>query len=257
MGRRRERIIRHSATLGRREQQAAIGFGVTRVRSAYEQVAEQLRELIVTGKLTPGDRLPSESELTQAFGVSRSTIREALRTLSSQHLLYTSRGVNGGSFVADIDPHSIRAYLETSLGLLSTNGLTIDELLAVREILEVPAASLAATERTDSELDALRWAIDEETSEAGTEHEHPQNFHILLLTCTHNSLLELVTRPIFSVLKNRFLRGNAPSAFWQEVSHDHTDLVDAIERRDADAAATLMREHLHRLRDTYLAIDRR
>lgn len=232
-------------------------LGVTRVRSAYEQVADQLRELIITGKLTPGDRLPSEPELGQAFGVSRSTIREALRTLTSQHLLYTSRGVNGGSFVADIDPHSIRAYLETSLGLLSANGLTVDELLAVREMLEVPAAHLAATERTESELLALRKAIEEESSEASSQHEHPQNFHILLLTCTHNSLLEVVTQPIFSVLKNRFLRGNAPSAFWEGVCDDHANMVEAIERRDADETAALMHEHLRRLRDTYLAIDRR
>lgn len=238
-------------------QQASFGLGVTKVRSAYQQVADQLRELITTGKLTPGDRLPSEPELTQAFGVSRSTVREALRTLASQHLIYTSRGVHGGSFVADIDPRSIRAYLETSLGLLSANGLSIDDLLGVREMLEVPAARLAATEHTDDELQALRTAVAQESAEDGSQHEHPQNFHILLLTCTHNSLLEVVTQPIFSVLRHRFLRDNAPAPFWDDVCGDHENLVEAIARKDADTAATLMREHLHRLRDVYLAIDRR
>ncbi|WP_165777700.1 FadR/GntR family transcriptional regulator [Amycolatopsis antarctica] len=232
------------------------GLGVARVRSAYQQVADQLRQLIITGKLTPGDRLPSEAELGQAFGVSRSTVREALRSLTSQNLVYTSRGVNGGSFVADADPRSISAYLETSLGLLSAGGLTVDELLAVREMLEVPAARLAATERSESDLLALRTAVEQENTEAGPQHEHPQHFHILLLTCSHNSLLEVVTQPIFSVLKNRFLRGNAPATFWDQVCGDHANMVEAIERRDADAAGSLMQEHLHRLRETYLAMDR-
>lgn len=233
------------------------GLGVTRVKSAYGQVADQLRDLIVTGKLTPGDRLPSEAELGQAFGVSRSTVREALRSLTSQHLVHTSRGVHGGTFVADADPRTISAYLETSLGLLSAGGLTVDELLTVREMLEVPAARLAATQRTESELQVLRTAVAEENAEAGPQHEHPQNFHILLLACTHNGLLEVVTQPIFSVLKNRFLRGKAPMEFWEQVCRDHEDMVEAIERRDADAAGALMQEHLHRLRETYVAIDRR
>ncbi|MFF5987253.1 FadR/GntR family transcriptional regulator [Prauserella flavalba] len=238
-------------------QAAPRGLGVTPVRSAYQQIADQLRELIVSGGLAPGDRLPSEPELGQAFGVGRSTVREALRSLSSQNLVYTSRGVNGGTFVADVDPHSISAYLETSLGLLTASRLTVDELLAVREILEVPAARLAATERTEDELAALRTAVEEENVEAGPQHEHPQGFHILLLTCTHNSLLEVVTQPIFSVLKSRFLRGNAPASFWQRVCTDHGEMVEAIERRDAAAAGELMQQHLHRLRETYLAIDRR
>ncbi|WP_307831787.1 FadR/GntR family transcriptional regulator [Prauserella cavernicola] len=233
------------------------GLGVTPVRSAYQQIADQLRSLIVSGELSPGDRLPSEPELGQAFGVGRSTVREALRSLSSQHLVYTSRGVNGGTFVADVDPRTITAYLETSLGLLSASGLTVDELLTVREMLEVPAARLAATERTDDELAALRTAVEQENAESGTQHEHPQGFHILLLTCAHNGLLEVVTQPIFSVLKNRFLRGNAPSEFWDQVCLDHQGMVEAIDRRDADTAGELMQHHLHRLREAYLEMDRR
>lgn len=239
------------------KQSGTRGLGVTPVRSAYQQIADQLRGLIVSGELAPGDRLPSEPELGQAFGVGRSTVREALRSLSSQNLVYTSRGVNGGTFVADVDPQHISAYLETSLGLLTAGSLTVDELLAVREILEVPAARLAATERTEEELAALRKAVEQENVEAGPQHEHPQEFHILLLTCTHNGLLEVVTQPIFSVLKNRFLRGNAPASFWQQVCSDHGDIVEAIQRGDADTAGELMQRHLHRLRETYLEIDRR
>jgi DNA-binding FadR family transcriptional regulator len=232
------------------------GLGVARVRAAYEQVADQLRTLITTGSLTPGDRLPSEAELGQAFGVSRSTVREALRSLTTQNLIYTSRGVTGGSFVTDADPRTISDYLETSLGLLSANQLTVDDLLAVRDMLEVPAARLAATQRSPEELDTLRSAAEQEATGSDRRHEHPQQFHILMLSCSHNSLLELVTQPIFSVLKNRFLRDRGPTEFWYQVRRDHLNIVEAVTDQDSKAAATLMQNHLGTLRETYLAMDR-
>ncbi len=89
---------------------------VRRIRPAYEQVADQLRELVLSGKLGPGDRLPVEGSLSAEFGVSRSTVREAIRLLSSQSLVHTTRGPTGGTFVSEADPESIRQYLYTSIG---------------------------------------------------------------------------------------------------------------------------------------------
>lgn len=64
---------------------------VSRIKPAYAQVAAQLRDLVVTGKLGPGDQLPAENELAAGFGVSRSTVREALRSLAAQDLVHTTR----------------------------------------------------------------------------------------------------------------------------------------------------------------------
>src|SRR5690606_41473079 len=85
------------------------GLRVRRVRAAYRQVADQLREQILTGTLPSGTRLPSEAELTGLFGVSRSTVREALRLLASQHLIDRSeerrvgksRGLGGREMVKE------------------------------------------------------------------------------------------------------------------------------------------------------------
>jgi GntR family transcriptional repressor for pyruvate dehydrogenase complex len=144
-------------------------LSVKRIRPAYEQVAEQLRELILNGTLSPGDQLPVEAELSAVFGVSRSTVREALRMLSSQSLIYTARGVTGGTFVAETSPDAISDFLETSIGLLSgSHEITADELLEARDLLEVPAARLAALRRTDEHLEAMRQAISDFTTRCST-----------------------------------------------------------------------------------------
>src|SRR5690349_931282 len=113
------------------------------LKPAYEQVADQLRELIVSSALSAGDRLPTEAELCQQFGTSRSTIREALRSLSSQSLIRAKRGANGGITVASPSPGDVVAQLDTALSLLAGTGeLNAEELFEARRLLEVPAAAM-------------------------------------------------------------------------------------------------------------------
>ena len=86
-------------TEGRRERREEPRLPLRRVRKGYEQVADQLRELIVTGELPQGGRLPTETVLARDLGVSRTTVREALRLLAAQGLIRTSKGQTGGSYV--------------------------------------------------------------------------------------------------------------------------------------------------------------
>lgn len=94
-------------------------MGVHRIRKAYEQVADQLLGLIISGELTPGTRLPSEVDLASQFGVSRTTVREALRILATRNLIESRRGVSGGHFVLQPDVGSMTEYLVTNVGLLA------------------------------------------------------------------------------------------------------------------------------------------
>src|SRR5829696_7791978 len=108
-------------------------------------LSDALRARILTRELRPGDRLPIEPDLAEQYGVSRSTVREALRVLASQGLVSTSRGVQGGSFISCPEPAQISEYLHASLGLLAeSKNITVDALLEARDVLEVPAAGLAA-----------------------------------------------------------------------------------------------------------------
>lgn len=225
---------------------------------AYRSIARRLRELILDGRLVPGQRLPNEAELSASFSVSRSTIREALRELSSQNLIVTTRGVTGGSFVAHPDSNQIAGSLEAGLGLLSmTHEVSVDELLEARELLEVPAARLAAHRRSEEQLAQLRAAMREEHAALQTDFEGHRRFHAAVLDAAGNGLLEIMTRPLFSVLRGRFLRDQAPPKFWEQVTEDHGLILARIEAADGNGAAHEMLHHLERLRDTYLEIDAR
>src|SRR5690349_832064 len=104
--------------------------------------------MVLSGRPRDG-RLPSETELSIKFGVSRSTVREAIRTLASQGLVYTVRGVNGGLRVARPKPTDVSDLLSANLTLLTlSDGCSVAELLEARELLEIPAAKLAATRRS-------------------------------------------------------------------------------------------------------------
>src|ERR671918_1887187 len=244
------------------QQPAASGkaspLAVAKVRPGYQQVADQLRELILEGRINAGERLPTESELTEMFGASRSTVREALRILSSQNLIVTARGAGGGTFLSRPEPRYVSDILEASFGLLSdSEHLTVDHLLEARELLEVPAAGLAAVRRTEEHLAVLRSCFPEGSGDVSRAHLFEGNllFHISIVEATRNPVLPVITRPIFSVLRTRFLRDAAPPAFWKRVSRDHRDILAAIEDGSEGDARAQMDRHLENLRPTYEEID--
>lgn len=227
-------------------------------RPAYQALALVLRSRILTGELSAGDRLPAEPELSAAYGVSRSTVREALRVLSSQHLVTTTRGVRGGTVVGHPNLEQISEHLELGLGLLAVSSeVSVGQLLEVRELIEVPAAALAAQRARPVDLTDLRATLLDPRSAVRSElHLCNHRFHSLVLRAAGNPLLELVSRPVFRVLETRFDRTDAPTPFWQEVVADHRAVYDAIAAGDSGGARRAAAAHLARLRPTYERIDR-
>ena len=227
-------------------------------RYAYDEVADRLREEILAGRLTVGQRLPTEPELCAQFGVSRSTIREALRTLSSQRMVTTTRGVTGGSAVARLGHEDVTEMLRDSIMLLSqAEGTTVAELLETRELLEIPAARLAAKRRSDDHIERLRATIPADVTGIAPQQmfEVNRSFHDVLLEAAGNRMLAVVTEPTFSVMQQRFIRGRADIGFWNRVMREHRAILRAVERGDEERAAYEMNRHLKHLRKTYEAID--
>ncbi|HEY9416450.1 GntR family transcriptional regulator [Actinomadura citrea] len=225
---------------------------------AYAEIAASLRDRIIAGEFKPGDRLPIEPDLSAEHGVSRSTVREALRLLASQGLLTTTRGVAGGSFVAYPQPDQITEYLATSLNLLTLDTrITVDQLLEIREMLEVPAAGLAAVRGDEALRAELRGSLFDPSALGPAELFAPnRHFHTVLLKMAGNPFLEVVTQPVFRVLNERFLRENAPARFWYGVDHDHREILSRIEAADEAGAREACHAHLENLRETYTTIDR-
>ncbi|WP_169988599.1 MULTISPECIES: FadR/GntR family transcriptional regulator [unclassified Microbispora] len=223
---------------------------------AYQDLADRLREQILSGEFEPGDRLPVEPDLCAMYGVSRSTVREALRVLSSERLLVTRRGVAGGSFVARPEPEHISSYLLSSLALFRDSG-SVANLLEVRVLLEVPTAGLAAVRRSPEQLEALRAAIfNPREVEREDLYRTNRQFHKALLEAANNPLLDAVTAPVFSVLESGFDRHGVSDDHWDRVDRDHREILAYVEAGDSLGAERAQREHLEHLRSTYSQIDR-
>ena len=216
---------------------------------AYQQLADRLRTRIIEGELPSGSRLPGEGDLGDELGVSRSTVREAIRLLEAQQLVVTTRGTTGGSFVAEQSPDRIHHELGASIDLLLTNdSLTVAQIVEARRLLEVPAAALAATRRTEEQLDALREAIE------GGRSSNLQ-FHEVLLAASGNPLVQVMTAPLFAVIQTRVRRDRAADDFWSDVDCDHRELLGHIEAGDGNAAAATMDRHLEVLSAAYRMSD--
>ena len=228
--------------------------GVQRVRKAYEQVADQLRELIVSGEITPGHRLPNEAALSVQFGVSRATVREALRVLATQNLIRTTKGATGGSFVILPTADHISDFLSSNIALLSaTETVSLDEFLELREFLEVPAARLAARRHTPEEVQRIEGAIPGDTRDLGTQEQfiYNKDFHSQVVLASGNTLLSIAAQPIFSVLQTNLSRSTLGRRFHEQINRDHRAIAAAIAAGDEDAAAGEMHSHLAYLRPFY------
>lgn len=227
---------------------------VRRVRKAYEQVADQLRELIVRGELQPGDRLPVESALARDFGVSRATVREALRLLAAQSLVRTEKGATGGSYVTLPTAATISSLVHANVGLLAeTRSVTLEELLEARELVEVPAARLAAVRRNADDLARLRGTVPGDSWRLSTTEEftHNAEFHSCLLAASRNTLLVVSAQPIFSVLQTHLARSVLGQRFHRSIHEHHHRILAAVDVGDGDLAAAEMHDHLAFLRPYY------
>ncbi|MET0886832.1 MAG: FCD domain-containing protein [Mycetocola sp.] len=222
---------------------------LSKIRPAYQQAASQLEALIVSGSIKPGERLPVESDLIVALGVSRSTVREALRVLSTQGLIRTVRGVNGGNFVSDVNIDAVGEFLESRLGLLTaTTHVNQRQLREVRELMEVPAARFAAARRTQEDLDVLRKLVTPQStrvhSGADPRLDRSADFHDAVLVAAHNEVLTSLAAPVVHVVRQNTLSGTRLSADWERGDRDHALIFACIEAGDEDAAAEAMRQHL-------------
>src|SRR4051794_13645831 len=122
-------------------------------RGASDKVAAEIRAHVSRARLRPGDRLGREEDLARQFGVSRPTLREALRLLASSHLIRASKGRGGGIFVAATPEEGIGRTVSASVAsMLESQRITIDELLETRMLFEVPPVGLAAERATEADV---------------------------------------------------------------------------------------------------------
>jgi DNA-binding FadR family transcriptional regulator len=219
-------------------------FGAIEQPRAHEYVAEQIRRQIGLGIIAPGETLPPERELARLFGVGRMTIQLAIGLLEADRLITTRRGRSGGSFV--LAPTDQPGSLDFRVLEVAQSADLIAEAIDFREVVEPAAARAAAGSRTKPELAAISAAAKRMTT-ARTDAEFMREdtgFHLAIARATGNRfLVEAIEQGRLHL--NSVLALLPESQAWHQKSvKEHEAILDAVARRDPDAAHDLMYEHV-------------
>ncbi len=224
----------------------------------FERVAEQIEKRILEGELRKGDRLPTERELAEQFQVSRTAVREAMKSLAQKGLIDMRPG--RGTIVIDgareAMQNSISLMMKLKLGEVGGS----DNLVEFRVILETEIAALAAARATEKEILAMREAIrvmDENLNDADAFINADNAFHEALAQATQNALILILINSIVHLLSEQRKQIFETEGGPQRGQIHHRRILESVMRRDPEAARAAMRAHLQQVREDVSAAARR
>ena len=214
----------------------------------YAQIVQQIEESILNGTLKPGDQLPPEREMAVRFGVSRTAVREAVRTLHQRGLVEAYSG--RGTFVTNGTSQAIRSSLDLMMKISQPSGPT--PLVEVREILEPEIAALAANRWEEVHLAMMREAIavmDRERSDGEAFIEADLDFHLALAEAAANPLILSLIDSIGGLLREQRMRIFYVEGGPERGQFHHKRILEAVEQRNPERAREAMRAHLQQVRE--------
>ncbi|HYX02837.1 MAG TPA: GntR family transcriptional regulator [Reyranella sp.] len=214
-------------------------------------MVEEIKRWIAERRLGPGDKLPKEDELQALFGVSKGTVREALKSLEVQGLVTVSTGPAGGATIGEVP-------LERTLQLLQNylffRELSVTQIYAVRRLLEPELAAGAVPHLTEEHFAALEKSIAtcaphaESAEHALAQRQEDLHFHDVLAAANPNALLRFMCQVINHLLRHSVAMGDPNSAAGHRLGETnvaaHRRLLAAARRRDANRVRKLMIEHI-------------
>jgi GntR family transcriptional repressor for pyruvate dehydrogenase complex len=213
-------------------------------RKIFQQISDQIRELIFSGILKPGDKLPAEKQLASQFNTGRMVVREALRTLEQSGLVIVKQGSLGGAFVKDPDTAVISRSISD---LIKIGNVTLRELIEARLGIEQVILRFAISRISDEVLDLLKKNVEDSEQkffkgERATE-EHIY-FHILLAKSTKNLLFEMMIESIMNVTKSFLLSLKPDINYIHNVLTYHKEIYIALRQKNLPMAEQIMEEHI-------------
>lgn len=217
------------------------GFEAIRKNKVYEEVAKQIERLILQ-KLHPGDKLPAERELAEMFGVSRSSIRDAMRSLELVGLVEPRQGA--GTVVREI---STDLLITPISNVIAHKRQLVDELLDFRKMLEPPLAARAASHASIEQIHEMEEILrrqGEKLSRGDLPIEEDSEFHYAIAMASGNSVVLKVLDVVMDLLRESRARSLQRAGRPQKSVAGHRRILTAIKRHDAVAAETAMRQHL-------------
>lgn len=212
------------------------------------EIVGQIKTAIREGRLIPGNQLPPERDLTRQFGVSRVSVRDALRTLEAHGLIEVRVGARGGAFVTAPAPTLVAEGLTNMLMLASA--VTPVEVTETRIVFELAVLELAverATEEDIAELEEICDRVDESLGAGTYDVALSAEFHTRLARCTQNEAIALLAETLHgAVVASLAEAKELDPAAGHAGAVEHRALVDAVRARDTGRASAIMSEHLAR-----------
>ncbi|MBT2490244.1 FadR family transcriptional regulator [Streptomyces sp. ISL-96] len=208
-----------------------------------DEAIEKIKEMIVSGALRPGDRLPKESELAAELGLSRNSLREAVRALSLIRILDVRQG--DGTYVTSLDPQLLLEAMSFVVDFHRDD--TVLEFLAVRRILEPAATAMAATRISEAELGALSAQLDALGPDPSVEElvASDLEFHRRIVRGSGNSVLcSLLDGLSGPTTRARIWRGLTQEDAVSRTLHEHRAILAALRDQDVEAARSWATVHI-------------
>jgi GntR family transcriptional repressor for pyruvate dehydrogenase complex len=214
----------------------------------YENVIEQIMNLIKNNELKPGDKLPPERELAERLSISRGSLREAFRVLESRGLIKSKPG--GGRYIREIIKNG---HNNTENIILSLEKSSILELLEAREMFEVKIAKIAAQKATIEDIELIEKALDkmdeEEELKYGKETESDTEFHLAIASASHNFVFVNIIRLHLDLLKETREKTWKIPGRREEQQEEHQAIFKAIKEHNSKKAGEAMLKHLRNVRE--------
>ncbi len=223
-------------------------YKVVQTSRLYQQIVQQIEESIEKGQLKEGDQLPAERELAQQFGVSRTAVREAVKTLREKGLVEAYAG--RGTFITNGSTNSIRNTLDRMIRDGPLEGMV--HLAEMREILEPEIAFLAAKRADQETISAMQESIsvmDAARMDPEAFIEGDLDFHLALAEAAGNPLILSLIDSIVGLLREQRMRTYYVEGGPERGQYHHKRILEAVEHRDPQGARDAMRAHLRQVRE--------
>ncbi|MCJ7683951.1 MAG: FadR family transcriptional regulator [Desulfobacteraceae bacterium] len=214
---------------------------VSKSEKVSDNIIAQIRDSILSGRLKPGDRLASEKELIDQFGVSKATMREALRVLEVMGLVEIRKGTSGGAFVAEVD---MKTTINSIINFIHFKPISVKEITMLRYFIEPAVARIVASKRTEKDIDNLREIIGEAVAQREAEVSREIGFHRYLARMTGNTLLILLIDFVDNLLSTIKVSLDLGPDFYQNVRTAHEVILECLIQRDSTAAGIAMANDL-------------
>lgn len=221
----------------------------------YKSISERIKKAIFKDHLKPGDKLPSEKELSSYFNVSKTSLREALRTLEAEGLIEIRKGVSGGAFVREVD---CRAACDFFFNYIFFQKPTLNEFSQIRIILELSIIDIITPIMTEEDLASIEKNLEKTKEVLNKGHyiyELDLTFHRMLAAVTKNRILEFVLEAIkHSVFEIKSLL-EPDYEFSRCIYESHKLIFEALKERDTERAKAEMYNHIKDVETRLLALN--